>query len=465
MTWPGIAFWILIAGGVIQRLMLLYVFTAAGAFTTLQMVPSDVVGGVNLLPQSICALCLIGKILLRKGHMIRAFEAALDPTKFGLLFLFLLYGFLSAYLMPRLFAGSVEVIPVAYELPWPVSLQPTTANITQSAYLALTIFTALAFSVVAARSDFQHHYLQAMLFGGVLLLATGLLDLATATLGLADLLSPFRNASYRLLIDADVLGSKRIVGFMPEASAYGFSCVAAAASLAFLRPFFAASRLRTKLVPAAAISLILMAAFSTSSTAYFGLGVSGVVFAFSWLRRFLDPHAYDRDGLKWEAAAMIAPACVFLFVSVISPRLLDPIYAMLNELVFQKAQSDSYIERTMWTKVGMDAFFATNGIGVGLGSARTSNWCVAVLSNTGVVGAILITLFIGRTFLARCHGDARARAFVSALKFSLLPVFAMQVLSGGVPDFGVATGAIFGMIVGILSQRSSATRHACQQLG
>ena len=73
MTWPAILFWLLIFTGAYQRgPLLLYVFAVAGAFGSLQMVPGDMVGGVNLLPQSICAVFLVAKVLLSKGHMVGA---------------------------------------------------------------------------------------------------------------------------------------------------------------------------------------------------------------------------------------------------------------------------------------------------------------------------------------------------------------------------------------------------------
>jgi hypothetical protein len=239
MTWPSIVLWLLIFVGAIRRgPMLLYVFGAAGAFGSLQMVPGDMVHGVNLLPQSVCAVFLVGKILLSKGQIRRALNAALDPAKLGLLFLFLAYGLLSAYAMPRLFAHSVEVIPVSASAPWPVALEPTVANITQPAYLALSSGIALAFTLAGGRTNFQRYYLLALLFAGIVSIVTGLMDLVSWTAGLADLLEPFRNASYALLIDVGAFGGKRVVGLMPEASAYGPACVGAAASLAFLRPFF-----------------------------------------------------------------------------------------------------------------------------------------------------------------------------------------------------------------------------------
>ncbi len=449
MTWPAIAFWLLIlVGFILSGPLLLYAFTTAAAFGTLQMVPGDMVGEVNLLPQSVCAVFLVGKILLSQSQMARALDAAIDPAKLGVLFLFLAYGLLSAYAMPRLFAHSVAVIPISASADSPVALVPTSANITQSAYLVLSIGMALAFTLVGGRPNFQRHYLQAILLGGIVVIVTGLMDLLLP----ADLLAPFRNATYALLVDAPAFGGKRIVGLMPEASAYGPLCVSTAASLAILRPLFP-KFLRGLVVPVAIAGLVAMALLSTSSTAFVGLGVFGVVYyALNWLRRFLAPTPLSFEGFRWEALAPIAALLIFLFMLALAPSLLDPVFERVDVVVFQKSASISYVQRMMWNQVGMDAFFATNGIGVGLGSARSSSWYVAILSNTGIIGATLLGWFILRLFLQRGPSEPRAAEFVAALKFSLLPVFAMAGLTGLSPDFGVMTGASFGLITAAIIQ-------------
>lgn len=456
MTWPAVLFWLLIVVSVFRRgPILLYVFLAAGSFGSLQMVPGEAVGGANLLPQSVVAVFFIGKTLLQDDHPTRALNAALDPAQLGLLFMFLAYGFLSAYAMPRLFMHSVPVIPINVQLPWPVLLEPTAANITQPAYMALSVGMALAIALVATRPDFREHYLLASLVGGAVVIGTGLVDMALSSVGLADLLEPFRNASYGLMLDVEVVGGRRrVVGLMPEASAYGAICIGAAASLAFLRPCFT-DALRRRVAPAIILGLIVMGVLSTSSTAYVGIAFFAIVFAANWVRRSLDRRAPARDELKWEAFAAFSAAFAILIVVTLSPTLLDPVYEMLDSIIFKKTESESYVERSMWTRVGMEAFFATKGLGVGLGSDRTSNWFVAILSNTGAIGAGLLGLFIVRLFLLRRPADPYAAEYLTALKFSLLPGFIMASLAGTTPDIGVGVGATFGLMLGLAARKSA----------
>jgi hypothetical protein len=452
MTWPAVVGWIIIAFGLMVRgPFLLYAFFAFGAFGTLNMIPHEAVGGLNMGPQSFCAVFLILKILLAGDNGRRAVEAALDPRRLGILFLFLIYAIFSAYLMPRLFDHGALIIPVSSKdpIPSPIPLEPTLANVTQSAYMTISVFMTLAFAIAGQSAEFRNHYLKAMLFGGVVLIVTGLIDMVTASSGLADLLKSFRTIDEaNLLIDDHVGDMKRVVGLMSEASSYGAVCTAAAGVLAMLRACFP-ERLRNRAVPPVIVGLVVMSFLSTSSTAYVGLSAFAAVFAFNWVRRALDPHALNAEGLVLEAWGAIAAAFAALVVICFAPTLLDPAYAVVNEVIFNKSLSGSYVERNMWTRSALDAFFATDGLGVGLGGARTSNWYVNILANTGVVGATLLAFFITQLFLYRCPTGRKGQEFITGLKLGLLPNAVMIALAGTIPDFGVSVATQFGLIVAL----------------
>jgi hypothetical protein len=389
MTWPAVLSWILIFAGLLPRspLFLLYLFFGFGAFGTLTLLPF---GSGNLVPQVVCSMFLICKIVFSKGQLSRAVDMAIDPAKLGLFFAFTGYAVFSAYAMPRFFAHMVEVIDLnSVVAPWAAPLEPTLANVNQSVYATLSCGTALAFSLAGGNASFRRHYLQAILVGGLFFIATGLADMMF-TESHEELLEPFRNAQYALLTNAEILGSKRIVGLMPEASGYGPPCVVAAASLTFLRPCYEKVWLRNYLVPLTIAGLLAMAWLSQSSTAYLGLAAFAVVFAVNWLRRTLSPYTPASDGLKWEAIIALVAALTFLGLAAAVPHALDSIYDKIDLMIFQKSESDSYAGRTEWTRVAWEAFFATDGLGVGLGSARTSNWFVALLSNTGIIGTALL---------------------------------------------------------------------------
>lgn len=458
MTWPAVVLWICIFGGLWSSgPALLYVFAVSQSFGTLQMLPGESLGGVNILPQSVCAAVLVAKIVLQRGNIVRGLATAFDPGRAGLLMAFLNYSVLTALLLPRIFAGQVDVVPISGAIVSGTSvLAPAPGNVTQTAYVILSTVTVLAISVVGTRQEFQRHFILSLWVGGVVLVLTGWLDLVSSSLGLSALLDPFRNASYTLLIDNEVLGAKRIVGLMPEASSYGSGCVTAAATLTLLRPCFE-PRFRQIWVPLTIIGLLLMSALSTSSSAYIGLVIFVLAFGLNWMLRSLNPRALERGDLSIELAIVLGGAFMLLCAVVLSPALLDPINAMLNAMLFQKASSESYMERSMWTAVGWHAFVATQGLGVGLGGLRTSNWFVSILGNTGVFGACLLFGFVLRLMIVRPGRDTAYRAEMRrALRLSLLPSLVMAWFSGTIPDFGVAEGAVFGMLVALTNREIEA---------
>jgi hypothetical protein len=463
MTWPAIVALVLIAICLIPRspLPLLYLSFILSTITTLSLNPIE--GGTNILPGAVCAAFFVCKIVLAGDRLPKAVDAAIEPAKLNILFVFLAYALFTAYVLPRLFARMVEVVPINPDSTWPVALTPTSANYSQSAYLTLSVGVTLAFFLQGENSSFRRHFIQAVLVGGLSLIVTGIADFTLTTLGDTDLLEPFRNAKYALLTNAEVEGDKRIVGLMPEASAFGSSCVASVATLAFLRPCLENRWLRNLLAPLTIFGLVAMAVGSLSSTAYGGLGVFGAAYAANWLRRALSPDAPAREALKWEAIAVVAAVVILLAIVALAPDLMKPIYERLDALIFKKSESTSFDDRTRFTKTALNAFFATDGLGVGFGSVMTSNWFVAILSSTGIFGAVLLFIFILRLYILRCrNADPRTREFAMGLKFALVPYFAMQAAVGTTPDIGVPAASAMGLLASLTStdEKSSLGRVA-----
>jgi hypothetical protein len=452
MTWPGIVALALIAVCLVPRspLPLLYLSFMLSTVTTLSINPSE--GGTNILPGSICAACLVCKIVLVPERLTKAVNAAVEPAKLSILFVFLTYALFTAYVLPRLFARMVEVVPINAESNWPVALTPISANYSQSAYLALSAGVVLALFLKGESRSFRCHFVKAVLVGGLSLIAAGIADFALTSSGHSDLLEPFRNAKYALLTDVSIAGDKRIVGLMPEASAYGSACVISVAVLAFLRPCLENRWLRDFFAPLVIAGLVTMAAGSLSSTAYGGLGIFAAVYAANWTRRALDGDAPARSGLKWEAIVAVTALVLILVVLALASDLMTPVYERLDALIFRKAETSSFEDRARFTKTAMDAFFATHGLGVGLGSVMTSNWFVGILSSTGFFGAALLFGFILRLYILRCTSpDPRTKEFAMALKFALVPYFAMMAVAGSTPDFGFIAASMMGLLASLTS--------------
>jgi hypothetical protein len=66
----------------------------------------------------------------------------------------------------------------------------------------------------------------------------------------------------------------------------------------------------------------------------------------------------------------------------------------VNEAIFEKAGSASGQERGYWNYISLKSFADTLGLGVGIGSSRASSWLVAVISQLGAVGCIMLALLV-----------------------------------------------------------------------
>jgi hypothetical protein len=304
----------------------------------------------------------------------------------------------------------------------------------------------LAFSVTGSRADIQRHYMLALLFGGVAIVLTGLLDIVLYHGGLSRLLDPFRTATYALLTDVEAEGAKRVVGLMPEASVYGSLCVSAAATLTFCRSLFRAGgeRLAATVTIAA---LLVMASLSTSSTAYVGLGVFAIVYGINLLIRIARAPYRRRKELQREIFVLASVAFLAFAILALRSDLVETAWQMIDKVIFQKTSSVSFTERSAWTRVGWQAFLDTGGLGTGIGSLRTSNWAISILGSTGVFGGLLIFGFFAQKLLTSPrYYSPRYAGFMQAMRLSLIPPLVMNELGGTIPDIGIVTAATLGFL-------------------
>lgn len=456
MSWPAVLLWFaMLVAAVTNGPALLYLLMIAGSFGALQMLPGSG-GGANLLPQSACAALLIFKVLAQKGNITRGIEAALDPQRLALFSAFLIYAVGGALVLPRVFAGMFEVVPVsAFRFGTDV-LGPSSGNITQSCYMALSYATTLCFAIIGQTEVTRDHYRRALLYGAFTLVVTGLADLVTYTLHIGAVLDPFRTATYALLTDVEAEGAKRVVGLMPEASSFGSACVGTMSLLIFMRPHYRQGR-EQMMVLAAIGLLMVMTMLSTSSTAIVGLGVTVAVYGCDLLVRMLDPRNPRRERINIEISLIVLVLFSAFLAFVVQPTLFDPIVSMVDKMVFRKTASASYVERSLWNRVGWHAFLDSGGLGAGLGSIRVSNWAISILGSTGVLGALLMFGFILQQLVAVPRTAPRnARQFSTVLKLGLLPTLVMYQLAGTIPDMGITAAAALGIIAAAHMARDKA---------
>jgi hypothetical protein len=444
MTWPVLVIWLAIIVGFFKpATYMLYVVFLAHAFGGMSLLPPQFLGNVPV--ETICAMLLIAKTFVGRKGLMNFLNYALDIRKLGLLGLLSVYVVVTSIVYPRLFRGIVHLYALNYASNL-TPLGPTSANITQTIYVLISIGMAFVFASSGRDPQFRKHFLKASLAGAVLVLASGFIDIGLSAIGQEALLTPFHTAAYRLLDATAIAGQKRVVGFMPEASVFGAACISSLAFLLFNRSAYE-GRTRKWVVPIVAIGLTYMVYASTSSGAYIGMAVIAVVATLRFIIEMIVTKRFTNSQLSviaWSIVTVFAGAVTFI---LLPKSLMDHFSTLLDAVIFQKSDSFSYIQRNSWTQAGIAAFWATHGLGVGVGSIRTSNWLVNFAASTGFIGLFLLGSFVVRTaFSTQGFPGDKSRRFAMGLKLALLPGFIVGSLAGTTPDPGPGMMLTLGLI-------------------
>lgn len=449
MTVPVILVWLtILATLAVRRDMMLYLFNASIAFGGMTLLPTGLTGGLNLPAQTVCALMLIGMCLFDPLIRSRIVLWALDIHKLGLLAVFGVLAALGAMILPRLFAGTIQVFSLnaaGAESP----LYPSSANFSQMIYMFVSIGMAFAVAACAPQMGFLQRYLNSVAVAGIMLVLSGLVDFAFGAAGHEELLAGFHNASYNLLDNEMIAGTKRIVGFMPEASVYGQACCCILSFLLFNYSLYT-RRMRRLILPPVIVLLIILTIESTASTGYLGLFAIGSLLALRLFTRI--------NFVRWTGSRRFGLTQYFLGGFALISILIIAVPAswwihlqlLLNLMLFEKTTTSSYLERSSWTQAGWSAFYATYGLGAGIGSIRTSNWFVNLLASTGVIGSFLFSLFVLRGVMPVTRDvHEPLRRLQRGTTLSLIPAALMIAASGTTPDPGVWIMSLFGILYGI----------------
>ena len=461
---PILAYWCIALWGLVSRRpILLWLTVLSIPFGALAIVPTTLTAGLTFTPLTMTAvLVCIREFGLHRNGFRFLYRAITRLDQGLLLFLFLLLAVVLTFFMPRLLAGQIVIVPMRPQFFMETrALHPTAQNVSQLAYLTVSVAASFAFFHMLRQPDMPALFARIWVAGALMLLATGALDLLAQFLPLAGFLDLFRTASYAILANADVQGSSRVIGLMPEASAFGSTCVLFLSLLYFLRPILPTLRDRRS----ANIICALLAGFailSTSSAAYVGLGVLGVLAVLDWGQR----HSGGGRGTAREftlAAAVLALLCGIV---LLNPDLLTPITDRLQYLLLDKIDSRSYLERSMWTRVSFAAGIDSNFLGVGLGSTRASNSLAVLFGSTGLLGVLLYAAFVAQSLLRPVPHSAEpiASGLVRAIRWAFWPMFVIGLLIGTTADFGIATALQWGLILAICATGPVATLASRRQI-
>ncbi|NTG51055.1 hypothetical protein G6M04_27040 [Agrobacterium rhizogenes] len=349
------------------------------------------IGSANIQPGHVLLGFLVLGVITRE-RAAGAFVHALRLGEPGFWFaLLVVYGVMSAYFAPRLLTGVTQIVPLGTtvfgDTRSTVPLVPVSSNFTQSVYMIGNLICfAMTVAVASTYRGFQA-VLAGLLAYSVANTVFALLDIGTYSTGSQGILAFMRNAQYTLHTDDQIAGVKRIVGSFTEASSFARSTLGV---FAFTGTLWLCSRRPYISGPIAAISLVLVV-MSTSSTGLVGAPVMLLILFATALSV-----SGRKNTSRTATVAIVFVPLVSLAVALlvaIDPDMSKLIYNYIDIVALGKSASNSGIERNSWNMAAIQNIFDSLGLGVGLGTARTSSFLLALLANVGIPGTIFYLAF------------------------------------------------------------------------
>jgi hypothetical protein len=432
-------FWLLFAIAAIMplrwSLTLLFVSLSFGSMT---VVP----GSITILPYVALSPLVVIKVLLSTRNLTNLWDGLFNWRRLGFLTAFIVIGLIITYSAPYLFRGApVMELTTARTAP----LGFGSGNITQPLYLMMSFLLCVALYMLMLVPTGPAMLSAALLTGATMAAVSGLMDMATAG---TTLLAPLRTASYAIMEGAEVANNRRVIGFNTEASSFGAMVLSFAVILIFMSPASWAGGRALWVQRCLIGALVLMTILSTSSSAYLGLIALVLMYLFRLALLLVTPrNGLDRRQSTLSLVTLIMVALLGCSYVVARPAVLDGPIAIINNTLLEKSGSDSADERASWNRVSLQGFVATGGYGVGVGSTRTSSWVVAVLSSTGVLGALMLLAFLARGFLAYLpHTDPVIRFSAVGARYAFLIVLIPAAVAGTLVDFGIFNAFLFAVM-------------------
>lgn len=392
-------------------------------------------GGANLPPAHVL-LGFLGLLALAPRWRAQVFASLAWPRPGFWLLLTVIYGVLTAIFMPRLFAGATYVFTFARTdygtglllLP----LAPVSGNVTQTTYFVADLVAYCLIWAFASDERGKILVTQGLIACGVANIVFAGLDYLTYFTGTADALAFMRNAPYRMLDTAEVIGLKRLVGSFPEASAFAGATLCLFAFVVNLWLDEYPSRI------VGPLALLLFAALvaSTSTTAYGGAALYlAVVYVASLLRLLVGAVTPTRLAfLAVTPILLVVAGCAIALHEASADFVADA----LDKLVLRKGSTASALERASWNTQALVNFVDSYGLGIGIGSARASNVVIAVLANLGVIGAATYATFLVTALTAPLReADPALRVPREAAAWSCLALLIAGCLAGTTVDLGL----------------------------
>lgn len=441
-----------------SRLDMLAYVLAMGLFNGSASIVLTALGNTSVQPAVVATGLLLLRCVLpeRRGagaaHGMRGsgggMAAALSAN--GWLVLFAGYCFVSAYTLPFLFGGELQVVPLRpTNSPTGLETHPlrfTPQNVTTSFYILTTLAAALSAHVAASGPGAAQRLARLASVIALVHAGIGWFAVAVRDTPLIAVIRFLRNGIY-MQLDQSFEGVARITGISPETSLYvsfGFAWFVFAAEL-WLRNVD-----RRWSAPAALAMLVTLIA-STSSTAYVGLA--------GYTLLVLLRLAYLAGAVPARKALVLAGLALALFAAGLALVAASDEAArwatrMLRMTTTDKLHSSSGMARLFWAQQGLWAFLASGGLGIGAGSFRSSSIVTAIIGSGGVIAALAFALHVGRVFrpLERATWRASGKPMGDVAKAAAWAATVMLVpaaVSAPSPDPGLLWGLIAGAALGL----------------
>lgn len=397
------------------------------------------ISGSASIPPGQLMLGFVAVGVLYRGEGVKHMIDALKFPQAGFWMAALaVYGIASAYFMPRLFAGMTNIAPLGDSQyaasSAAVPLGPVSSNFTQSVYLIGDLVCFALTAAVASTEEGLRKLTLALLAyaGGNVIFA--MLDVATFSTGSQWLFAPIRNGQYALHPEETIQGLKRIVGSFTEASVFARSSLGA---LGFTATLWLCGRYAVWTGPLAVASLLLVI-LSTSSSGLVALAPALVLLYVTLvLHAGLDPR-------RPFALAVIIVTPLMAIAAVLLVLINEPVLMVVQDyldvLIFNKATSDSGVERGYWNMLALRNFVDSYGFGVGLGTPRASSFVVALIANVGILGTLFYLAFITRVVVGR---RSEFRTYVGDVKLAARNGCICLLMADAIASSAVDQGLLF----------------------
>lgn len=435
--------YIMLRGSTIAMLVFVMLTTLMGGSAAFYLAT-----GSSVLPSIEAVMLLAVRCVMPTYRPIGTLRSALGANLPLLLFTF--YGVAGALVLPFVFAGSMDVAPLRPIFsPNPFATAPlgfTPQNLTSAGYLFTTMLGAICAYTAVQAPGAEHRIARIVAIMAITHALLGFASVVFAGTPPAAVLDFFRNALYNQL-DQEVGGLSRMNGIFAEASnyaGYGFIYFVFVTEM-WLRD------IDRRWTGRAALLLLSALVLSTSTTGY--IGIAGYVVILT-VRQVLFPATIAPSKLVAIAIGLLTVAVATLALFAIRPEYLKTVDLVYRLMIVNKSESESGLVRLMWARQGIEAFWVSGGLGVGVGSFRSSSLGTAILGAMGVIGVATYAAQLLRVIQPLRQstfsrtGNSRTDVGVAAA-WTIIVMSIPAFVSAPSPDPGLNWGLLVGIALGL----------------